>query len=122
MMRNRSRILIIDDQLSPRESIRMVLKDKYDVVAFSEAMEGLNYMIENPVNLVILDINMPKMDGIRVLQEIKRHHPQTKVILLTAYAPDITLHRALNLGAIGYLMKPFDKDELLDIVSKALAG
>ncbi len=120
MLMQGKRILIVDDQLTPRESIRMVLKDKYAVAAATGAEEALRYMTENPVNLVLLDLKMPKIDGITALKEIKKRHPGTQIILLTARVTLETIQKALKLGAFGYLMKPFDKEELLNIVDKAL--
>jgi YesN/AraC family two-component response regulator len=83
---NKEKILVIDDELAPRESIRMVLKDQYTVTTAAGAYEGLDLMSQNPVDVVVMDIKMPKMDGITALQEIKKKHPDTEVILLTAYA------------------------------------
>jgi len=122
MKRQRPRVLVIDDQSSPREAVRWVLKDRYDVVMASDAIEGIEYMFDNPVNLVLLDIRMPGMDGIEALQEIKALFPETKILLFTAYPNDVALEKALEHGAEGYITKPFDKDALLDIVDKALSG
>ena len=119
-MQGKLKILIIDDELAPRESIRMVLKDKYAVAAAPGVAEALGYMADNPVNLVLLDINMPKIDGITALQEIKKSHPETEIIFVTAYATLETIRKALNLGAFGFLMKPFDHDKLINIVDEAL--
>ena len=121
MGNKRPRILVIDDQFSPREAIRMVLKDKYDVVTVSGAIEGIEYMFDNPVNLVLLDIKMPRMDGIEAVKEIKMLFPETKVIFFTAYTNDTLLEKALEHGAEGYITKPFDKDELLNMVNKTLS-
>ena len=117
---NREKILIIDDELAPRESIRMVLKDLYAVSTAAGAHEGLDIMIENPVDLVVMDIKMPRMDGITALQEIKKKHPDTEVVLLTAYASLETARDAIRFGAFDYLIKPFDKDDVLLIVEKGL--
>lgn len=120
-MQTKSKILVIDNQLAPRESIRMVLKDKYTVVTSAEVEWALEYMAENSVKLVLLDIKMPKIDGITILEEIKERHPETEVILLTSYYTAIeTTQKALKLGAFGYLTKPFDKDELLEMVDRAI--
>jgi two-component system response regulator AtoC len=113
-------ILVIDDELAPRESIRMVLKDIYDVSTAPGAYEGLEYMSQNPVDLVVMDIRMPEMDGITALKEIKKRHADTEVILLTAYANLDTAKDAMICGAYDYLVKPFDKDELLLLVKKGL--
>lgn len=119
-MQGKLKILIIDDELAPRESIRMVLKDKYAVAAATGVAEALGYMADNPVNLVLLDINMPKIDGITALKEIKKRYPETQIILLTAYVTLETIQKALKLGAFGCLMKPFVHDKLINIVDEAL--
>ncbi len=119
-MSTKEKILIIDDELSPRESIRMVLRDKYIVSTASGGPEGLEFMAQNSVDLVVLDIKMPGMDGITVLKEIKKKYPMTEVILLTAYASLESAKSAVRLGALDYLTKPFDKDDVLDVVKKGL--
>jgi two-component system response regulator MprA len=64
LVNNKEKILIIDDEMAPRESIRMVLKDRYAVSTATGAHEGLNLISQEPVDLVVMDIKMPKMDGI----------------------------------------------------------
>ena len=119
-MVNNEKILVIDDELAPRESIRMVLKDKYNVTTASGAFEGLDIMTANCMDLVVMDIKMPRMDGITALQEIKKKHPDTEVVLLTAYASLETARDAIRFGAFDYLLKPFDKDDVLMVVEKGL--
>jgi len=119
-MDSKERILVIDDELAPRESIRMVLKDKYTVSTAPGAREGIDSMIHDPYDLIVMDIKMPKMDGITALQEIKKRHPDTEVILLTAYASLETARDAIRFGAFDYLIKPFDKDDVLLVVEKGL--
>ncbi|UCD35524.1 MAG: response regulator [Nitrospiraceae bacterium] len=119
-MDNKEKILIIDDELAPRESIRMVLKDTYTVSTAPGALEGLDMLSHGPVDLVVMDIKMPRMDGITALQEIKKLHPDTEVILLTAYASLETARDAIRFGAFDYLIKPFDKDDILLVVEKGL--
>jgi putative nucleotidyltransferase with HDIG domain len=118
---NSGKILVIDDELAPRESIRMVLKDQYSVSTADGAYEGLDIMNQSPVDLVVMDIKMPKMDGITALQEIKKLHPDTEVVLLTAYASLETARDAIRFGAFDYLIKPFDKNNVLKVVEKGLA-
>lgn len=119
-MDNKDIILIIDDELSPRESLRMVLKDRYIVFTAGGGVEGLNFISQNPVDLVILDIKMPEMDGITVLQEIKKRRPDIEVILLTAHATIESAKNAVRLGALDYLTKPFDMDEVVNVVERGL--
>jgi DNA-binding NtrC family response regulator len=119
-VQEKAKILIIDDEKGPRESARLILKDAYVVITATGMAEAFRYMAGDHVDLVILDVIMPEMDGLTALQEIKRRHPKVEVILLTAYAAPETKQKALKFGAFGYLQKPFDKDALLDIVGRAL--
>ncbi|MCK5506769.1 MAG: response regulator, partial [Thermodesulfovibrionia bacterium] len=119
-MVEKAKVLIIDDELAPRESLRMVLKDKFDVFTAPGAPEGMILMDENPVDLVVLDIRMPGMDGITALSRIKERYPEIEVILLTAYASLETARDAIRFGAFDYLIKPFDKDDVLLVVEKGL--
>lgn len=114
------KILIIDDELAPRESIRMVLKDHYEVYTAAGAHEGMEIMEQDNIDLVVMDIKMPRMDGITALQEMKKKFPDTEVILLTAYASLETARDAIRFGAFDYLIKPFDKDDVLLVVRKGL--
>jgi putative nucleotidyltransferase with HDIG domain len=120
-MDNKEKILIIDDEMAPRESIRMVLKDRYAVSTATGALEGLQFISQEPVDLVVMDIKMPKMDGITALQEIKKSYPDTEVVLLTAYASLETARDAIRFGAFDYLLKPFDRNDILQVVEKGLA-
>jgi len=117
---NKEKILIIDDEFAPRESLRMVLKDKYIVSTAPGAREGFNFMAQTPVDLVVLDIMMPGISGIEALQEIKSRHPDTEVVLLTAYASLETARSAIRFGAFDYLTKPFDKGDVMNVIEKGL--
>lgn len=119
-MDNKEKILIIDDEFAPRESLRMVLKDKYIVSTAPGAREGFNFMAQTPVDLVVLDIMMPGISGIEALQEIKSRHPDTEVVLLTAYASLETARSAIRFGAFDYLTKPFDKGDVMNVIEKGL--
>ena len=118
-MDSKKNILVIDDQLAPREAIRMILEPKYAVTAVAGAAEAYRYLAGNSVDLVLLDIRMPGIDGITALKEIRKEYPEMRVILLSALIPSENTRKAFTLEIYGYLMKPFDKDELLDIVDGA---
>lgn len=120
-MNNNHKILIIDDELGPREAMRMILKDYYDVATAASAREGLEYLLKNKTDLVILDIKMPDMDGIAALKKIKEEQNDIEVIMVTAYASVETARSAIRYGALDYLIKPFDKDDVLNIVKFGLA-
>jgi len=119
-MSEKKKILVIDDELTPRYTVQQVLKDRYNVFTAEGGKEGLEFMAQNPVDLVVLDIRMPNMDGITVLDEIKKRYTDTEVVLLTAYASLESARKAVRLGAFDYLMKPFDKDDLLKVVERGL--
>ncbi len=119
-MNNEEKILIIDDELMPRYSIQQVLKGRYTVFTATGGREGLDLMAQNPMDLVVLDLRMPDMDGITVLREIKKRYPDTQVILLTAYASLDSARSALRLGAFDYLTKPFDKDDVINVIERGL--
>lgn len=119
-MNNEEKILVIDDELMPRYAIQQVLKGKYTVLTAAGGKEGLDLMAQNPVDLVVLDLRMPDMDGITVLKEIKKRYSDTEVILLTAYAGVESARSAVRLGALDYLSKPFDKDEVINVIERGL--
>ncbi|MEF9425646.1 MAG: response regulator [Candidatus Mariimomonas ferrooxydans] len=120
MNEDKGRILVIDDEFSPREALRFVLKDIYDVTVVSGGVEGLDFISQNPVDLVIVDIMMPEMDGITTLKKIKNNKPDIEVVILTAYASVETAKSAIRFAAFDYLTKPFDKDDVLKVVERGL--
>lgn len=119
-MNNSEKILIIDDEVGPREALRMILKDRYYIKTASSAEEGLSYLSTGEYGLVILDIKMPNMDGITALKEIKRLYPDIEVLMVTAYASLETARNAVQFGAIDYMIKPFDMNYVLKIVDKGI--
>lgn len=119
-MFERKSILVVDDELGPRESLRMILKDQYDISTASTGREALEKLSVREHDLVILDIKMPGMNGMEVLQEIKQKTPETGVVLITAYASVETAKNALKYGALDYLIKPFDRKDLNSVVERGL--
>ena len=114
------RILIVDDERDLRESLRLTLEEKYAVATAGEAEDAFKYMADYSVNLVLLDFKMPGIDGITALGEIKRRHPDTEVIMMTAYAPPGTIQKVFSLGAFAFVMKPFDIAKLINTIDEAL--
>lgn len=112
------KILVIDDEKSVQESLKIVLSDSYKVVAASSGQEGLEFLSNDDINMVFLDIILPDDDGINILQEIKRISPDVPVIMLTAVSKISTAVEAMKLGAHDYLTKPFDVEEIRIIVKK----
>jgi DNA-binding NtrC family response regulator len=113
------RILIVDDETGVRESLRMVLKDAYDSVAVASGADALEALASGPFDVVLLDIVMPGMDGLELLEEVRSRYPRVPVIMLTATKTVKTAVGAMKLGAFDYVTKPFDVDELRVILDKA---
>ncbi|MBI4637115.1 MAG: response regulator [Candidatus Rokubacteria bacterium] len=115
-----SRILVVDDELGPRESLRMLLKPSYQVRTAESGRVALDELPKFRPDLVIMDIKMPEMDGLEVLRRIKRIEPSIEVVMITAYASLETVKLALTHGAFEYLIKPFSRQDLEDVVRRAL--
>jgi DNA-binding NtrC family response regulator len=113
-------ILVVDDDPGVRESFRLILEDHYDVVDVPDGPSALDVVRASPMDLVLLDIRLPGMDGIEVLERIKAIDERVEVILVTAVKTVRTAVAAMKLGAFDYLTKPFEEDELLSLASRAL--
>ena len=116
----RKKILIVDDELGPRESLRMILKEKYDLLVAEDGQQALDQVSAQAVDLILMDIKMPRLSGIEALQAIKEGWPDVEVLILTGYGSLDTAIRAMQYGAYDYVTKPFDKDEILRLVEKGL--
>lgn len=108
------KILLVDDNLSLLDQIRQILtSQRYIVETVSNGEEALDKLCENPFDLIILDIMMPKMDGFTVLREMRQIKIDAPVLMLTAKGDATDKVKGLDLGADDYLSKPFSMDELL---------
>jgi PAS domain S-box-containing protein len=115
-----ARILVVDDELGPRESLRMLLKPAYQITTAESGRAALDMLPQVRPDIVILDIKMPEMDGLEVLRRVKRADPSIEVVMITAYASLETVKLALTHGAFEYLIKPFSRQDLEDVVRRAL--
>src|SRR5688572_23661866 len=115
------RILVVDDELGPREALRMILKSKYQVLTAVSGPEALEVLHKTPPAIILLDIKMREMNGIEVLKAIKEADTDIEVIMMTAYASLQTARDAIAHGASEYLIKPFSKKEVEASIEKALA-
>lgn len=116
----RPNILVIDDAFCVRQSLQFILRDKFNVLLAPGALEGLFYLSSHHVDIVLLDIRLRKTDGLKLLADIKQQFPYIEIIMITAYASLETIRKAIRFGAYDYLIKPFDKNELLSVVHNAL--
>lgn len=114
------RVLIVDDELGVRESLRIILKNDAAPSLTDSAEGALDLLSKAHFDVVLLDILMPGMDGLDALERIKQLTSNAQVIMLTATKTVKTAVRAMKLGAFDYITKPFDVDELLLVVKRAV--
>lgn len=119
----RKTVLIVDDEENARIGLSCFLvQEGYDVAIASDGAEALEVLRDNPhTSLIISDINMPGMNGMSLLREVNRQHPETAIIMVTAYGEVETYIDAMNLGAFDYLHKPVRTEELKLAIRKILA-
>ncbi len=114
-------VLVIDDEQLVRWSIEKLLsKDGHDVVSAGTGSEGILRLKENVPDIVLLDMKLPDIEGIEVLQTIKKEYGELPVIMITAYGSIDSAIRAIKAGAFDYIVKPFDAEKLKLTVSRAL--
>ncbi len=106
--------------MGPRESLRMILKPHYEIKTADSARGALDQLPEFRPDLVVLDIKMPEIDGLEVLRRIKRIDPTIEIVMITAYASLETVKLALSHGAFEYLIKPFSRQDLEQVVRRAV--
>jgi DNA-binding NtrC family response regulator len=116
-----AKILVVDDEEIVCLSCQRILtEEEYEVQTRLSGPEGLQLLAEEPFDLAIVDLKMPRMDGMEVLQAIKRDFPHIPVIMITGYATVESAVEAMKYGAFDYLPKPFTPDEVAVVVKKAL--
>src|SRR5438477_7581538 len=111
-------ILVIDDEMGPRESLRMLLKPNYQVHTADNVEAGLRILREKKPDAVISDIRMPGTSGIEGLRKIREIDPHVAVIMLTGFGALETAKEALRLGANDYISKPFDAREMREVIGR----
>ncbi len=121
MLPEKQQVLIVDDEPNLRKILSAQLsRDGYDVLTAEDGEQGLQILKEHHIDLVVTDLKMPKVDGMSLMREALREDPELPIVMITAHGTVDTAVEALKLGAFDYLTKPFDKDEVRQIVAKAL--
>ncbi len=116
----RPTLLIVDDEAGPRESLRIVFKDRYNCAVATCGRDGIEYARRNHVDAAILDIKMPDLTGVEVLRELKEIDPNIECIMLTGYETVETARAAVRYGASDYLNKPFDVFAMRELLDKCM--
>jgi nitrogen regulation protein NR(I) len=121
MLPERKQVLIVDDEPNLRKILSAQLtRDGYDVLTAEDGEQGLQLLHEHHIDLVVTDLKMPKVDGMTLLKKAVEEDPELPIVLITAHATVDTAVEALKSGAFDFVTKPFDKDEVRQIVAKAL--
>ena len=116
-----SRILVVDDEKSMRDFFDILLRrEEHDVETAASGEDALELISRQTYDLVITDLKMPRITGLDVLGGVKKAHPDTEVIVITAYSAVETAIQAMRLGAFNYLSKPFNNEEIKIVIEKAL--
>jgi two-component system, NarL family, response regulator len=122
MTQPRARVAVVDDHAVVRAGVASLLGGQHDldvVASLSCGRETLAVAAEMAPDVVILDVRMPDGDGLEVLPELRSRHPRIRVLMFSGYSGDDVVHRALRLGAVGYLLKTTPADELVAAVRQA---
>jgi len=113
-------ILIVDDELGARESLGVILEDEYQVISVASGKEALEVLRKEPVDLVLLDVNMPEMDGIEVLKKVKTLDDEIDVVMVSALNTARKAVDAIKFGAYDYVTKPYEPEEILSTVAQVM--
>ena len=116
----RGTLLIVDDEDGPRQSLRIVFKEDYNILLASDGPSAIQLAQQQPVDVAILDVRMAGMSGIEVLERLKFVDPNIEVIMMTAFETTDTMRQALRLRACDYINKPFDLSTMRAAVSNAM--
>lgn len=117
----RAKVLVVDDERGPRESLRMILSGSHDVTTADEGAEALEILRTESIDLVTVDLNMPGMKGDELMRTIRSEFPQTEIIIITGCGSVETAVEGIRHGVFDYLTKPFDVVQVTASVERALS-
>jgi two-component system sensor histidine kinase/response regulator len=118
--KRRGTLLIVDDEDGPRQSLRVIFKDEYDLLVADDGPTAIELAQQNIIDVAVLDIRMAGMSGIDVLECLKYVNPDIEVIMITAFETTDTIRQALRLRACDYINKPFDLATIRGAVGQAM--
>jgi two-component system response regulator HydG len=119
-MKDKKSILIVDDDIAHRSMLRILLGWEYEVSEADCGFTAIEKIQHTSFDLVLMDVCMPEISGIEVLDRLKAYNPALPVIMMTAYSSNETAALALEKGAYGYLAKPFDFENLRQTIENAV--
>ncbi len=119
------RVMITDDHLIVREGLRLILETADDIEVVGEAVDGaecLELAAKLNPQVILMDLQMPRMDGITAIEHLRKDFPEIAIVILTTYNEDDLMIRGLQAGARGYLLKDSSRESLLDTIHAAAKG
>jgi len=119
-MAQQGSVLVVDDELGPRESMRMILQPLFEVKTASNGQEALQCLQQEKIDLITLDLKMPGLSGLDVLREIKKMNAEAAVIIITAYGTLTNAHEAIRYGAVDFISKPYNATDILSVVRRTV--
>jgi len=123
MVTTKKKLLLVDDaELFLKSFERLLVKEGYEITTASNGLEGIECIRKNDFDLVVTDIEMPKMDGFEMLRKIQKFKRELVVIVLTAFGSLEKEEKAMFLGASKYIEKPVEIDYIKEIIKDALKG
>jgi DNA-binding NtrC family response regulator len=119
-MEKRATILVVDDEHGIRQSFNMVLKDQFNVLLAENGQQAIDLLNRNTVDLILLDILLPDINGLDLLEQLKTIDPNPEIIMVTAVREIQTAVKAIKLGAYEYIIKPFLVEDVINLINRAL--
>ena len=117
-MSKKKTILVVDDEIGPRDALRMILSPLYEVHIASDSEEALRMLAKKDFDLVTTDLRRPGLSGIDFLKEVKRISPNKEVIVISAFATLANAKEAIHYGARDFISKPFRAEDVLSVVAR----
>ena len=119
-VKHKPTLLVIDDEAGPRDALKVILRPFFNIQAAESASAAIDVLNSRHIDLITLDQKLPDRQGLDLLQDIKHHHADVEVIIITGYGSLKSAMDGIRHGAAGYLLKPFNVTELLSLVNQTL--
>lgn len=118
----KKKLLICDDEECVRKSLKVILADQYDIVFAEDGRKAIEVIEQNPdLKGILLDIKMPRLNGLELLQYVKKHNKQLPVVVVTGYQSVEAAAETLKTGAVNYITKPFQSETVLETVRQSIS-
>ncbi|TKB68143.1 MAG: response regulator [Nitrospira sp.] len=119
-VKHKPTLLVVDDEAGPRDALKVILRPFFNIQAAESASAAIDVLNSRHIDLITLDQKLPDRQGLDLLQDIKHHHADVEVIIITGYGSLKSAMEGIRHGAAGYLLKPFNVTELLSLVNQTL--